>query len=325
MRRIYHKILKLLDFNGRDWTVFLLSLLLAFSIWLIHNLSLRYSEFIQVPVRIQCGIEGHADISSNVADVVARCQTSGYNVLRSERRLDSSPMILPVDLSVLHHKSGETFYLTPDGLQEYAHLIFGENVTVEYFLSDTLFFRFPYESHKKVPVYPVHILRFAPQYIGEGMLTIEPDSVVLYGEPSHLDNIGVVMTEAIKLDGIRSNVHGMARLERVKGIRMSTDAVRYSQNVTRYVEVSSVVSIQGRNVPADKELRIYPSTAEVTFRCVFPAPPDITGSVRFYIDYDDFMNSLNGKCTVKTDPLPPEIIGFETSPHVFDCVVNERI
>ena len=58
---------------------------------------------------------------------------------------------------------------------------------------------------------------------------------------------------------------------------------------------------------------------------MFPAPPDITGSVRFYIDYDDFMNSLNGKCTVKTDPLPPEIIGFETSPHVFDCVVNERI
>ena len=58
--------------------------------------------------------------------------------------------------------------MTSDDLQEYTHLIFGENVSVEYFLKDTLFFRFPYETHKKVPVYPVHILRYDSQYIGEG-------------------------------------------------------------------------------------------------------------------------------------------------------------
>ena len=143
MKRIIGKILQLIDFNGRDWTVFLLSLLLAFSIWLIHNLSLRYSEFIQVPVRVQCELEGHADLSSNVGDIVARCQTSGYNVLRADRQLKGKPMVLKVDPSVLHNRDGETFYLTSDGLQEYAHLIFGENVTIEYFLSDTVFFRFP--------------------------------------------------------------------------------------------------------------------------------------------------------------------------------------
>ncbi len=324
MKRIIGKILQLIDFNGRDWTVFLLSLLLAFSIWLIHNLSLRYSEFIQVPVRVQCELEGHADLSSNVGDIVARCQTSGYNVLRADRQLKGKPMVLKVDPSVLHNRDGETFYLTSDGLQEYAHLIFGENVTIEYFLSDTVFFRFPYETHKKVPVFPVHILRYDPQFIGQGELAVEPDSVVLYGEPSHLDNIDRVMTEAIRIDGISSNVHGTARLERVKGIRMSTGTVRYSQNVTRYVEVKSVVSIQGRNVPPDKELRIYPSTAEVSFRCIFPMPVNITGSVRFYVDYNDFMDSLDGKCTVVTDPLPPEIIGYEVRPIVFDCVVNER-
>ena len=325
MKKALGKILSLLDFNGRDWTVFLLSLLLAFSIWLIHNLSLRYSEFIQVPVVLRCELEGHSNVSSNVGDVIARCQTSGYNVLRAERHFKGGkPVVVQVDPSVLHHKKDETFYLTPDGLQEYAHLIFGENVTIEYFLSDTVFFRFPYEVHKKVPVYPVHILRYDSQYIGDGPLTISPDSVVLYGEPSHLDNIDMVMTEAIKLDNISTDIHGDARLEQVKGIRMSTETVRYSQNVARFVEVTSVVSIQARNVPADKELRIYPSTAEVTFRCIFPMNSNITGSVRFYIDYEDFMNSLSGKCTVRTDPLPPEIIGYEVKPLVFDCVVNEK-
>lgn len=325
MKRIFDRILKLLDFKGRDWTVFLFSLLLAFSIWLIHNLSLRYTDFIQVPVVVSSELEGHSDLSSNVESITARCQTSGYNILRAARQRSRKPVVLQVDPSVLRCRGGETFYLTSDDLQEYAHLIFGENVAIEYFMRDTVFFRFPYETHKKVPVYPVHILRYDPQYIGAGPLTVEPDSVVLYGEPGYLDNIDMVMTEVIRLADIRSNVHGSVRLERVKGIRMSTESVRYSQSVTRYVEVSSVVSIQTRNVPPDKELRIYPSTAEVTFRCVFPMSSDVTGDVRFYVDYNDFMNSLGGRCLVKADHLPAEIVGYDVRPVVFDCVVNERL
>ena len=82
MKKIFNRILESLNFSGRDWTVFLLSLLLAFSIWLIHNLSLKYTEFLQVPVRVKCEIEGHSNMSSNTADVVARCQTTGYSVIR---------------------------------------------------------------------------------------------------------------------------------------------------------------------------------------------------------------------------------------------------
>lgn len=325
MKKVFEKILASLNINGRDLPVFLLSLLLAFSIWLIHNLSLKYTEFLQIPVRVRCEIEGHSNMSSNTADVVARCQTTGYGVIRSSRQHSRNPLLLQVDPQVLHYKGGETFYMTPADLQEYTHIIFGENATVEYFLTDTLFFRFPFEKCKKVPVSPVHILRYAPQYIGIGDMTVEPDSVVLYGEPSHLENIDRVMTEAIRLNDINSNVHGTVRLERVSGVRMSSETVHYSQMVTRYFEVSSVVSIQKRNVPQDKELMVYPSTAEVLFRCVFPLPDDLTGTVRFYVDYNDFMKSLDGKCLVRTDRLPTDIISYEIRPKVFDCVVNEKL
>ena len=325
MKRVFNKILESLNFSGRDWTVFLLSLLLAFSIWLLHNLSLKYTEFLQVPVKVQCELEGHANMSANSSDIVARCQTTGYNVIRSSGKRNARPVVLSVSPSVLRHKDGETYCLTSDDLKEYTHLIFGENASVEYFLRDTLFFRFPYEESRKVPVYPVHILRYAPQYIGSGNMTVEPDSVVLYGEPSHIANIDRVMTEVIRLNDIKSDVHGSVRLEHVKGIRMSTDNVRFSQDVSRYVEVSSVVSIQGRNVPQGKELMIYPSTAEVTFRCIFPLSADPTGAVRFYVDYNEFMQSLDGKCTARADNLSGEIISYEIRPKIFDCVVNERI
>ena len=72
MRDLIHKILQLLNISGRDWAVFLLALLLAFSIWLIHNLSLKYTEFMQASVEAVSNIEGHFNKSSNRSDVIAR-------------------------------------------------------------------------------------------------------------------------------------------------------------------------------------------------------------------------------------------------------------
>ena len=53
--------------RGRDLAGLLFSLLLAFSIWLIHNLSLNYTQVIAVPVTARSNIEGHQELSSTFA------------------------------------------------------------------------------------------------------------------------------------------------------------------------------------------------------------------------------------------------------------------
>ena len=58
--------------RGRDLAGLLFSLLLAFSIWLIHNLSLNYTQVIAVPVTARSNIEGHQELSSNSCEVAAR-------------------------------------------------------------------------------------------------------------------------------------------------------------------------------------------------------------------------------------------------------------
>ncbi len=85
LKEAFHKLLRKLDINGRDLAVFLLSLLLAFSIWISHNLSLQYSSVVSVPVIALSNIEGHQAESSNTSPVVARCRTTGYRLLRKNR------------------------------------------------------------------------------------------------------------------------------------------------------------------------------------------------------------------------------------------------
>ena len=80
----------------------------------------------------------------------------------------------------------------------------------------------------------------------------------------------------------------------------------------------------GANLPEDKYMVVYPSVATVKFRCEFPYNADVAADVNFHIDYADFLNSRSGKCIVRTNDLPPGVIGYSIEPEIFDCVVNDR-
>lgn len=324
MRRLLQKLAYSLRHNGRDWTVFFLSLLLAFSIWLLHNLSLDYSDFVTVRMTASCSnIEGHATQSSNVCDVVARCRTSGYNIIKSRLALRRNHVQVPFDRQSLTLKSGDVYYITRRELSESAHHLFGEKVEVEYFLTDTLYFRFPYETNKKVPVFPVLSLSFEPQYMSQGSLEIVPDSVRIYGEPYHLANVDRVFTEPVKLQDLKSGAAGVARIERIKGVRLAENEVHYSIEVMRYVEITKEVTIEPVNVPPDKEMMIYPSKADVVFKCVFPLISDVDRAV-FQIDYEDYINSRSRKCIPSPGYLPDGVLEYEIVPEIFECVLTEK-
>ena len=301
-----------------------MSLLLAFSIWLIHNLSLNYSDTLSMPVVARCEIEGHSNVSSNSSMIAARCRTSGFSLLRIRHQAKRKALNVRFDSKDLHHKDGEIFYITAAELSNYVTEIFGDGVRLESFLSETVQFRFPFENNKKVPVQAVQVVSFKPQYMAMGQIRLQPDSVTIYGEPFHLEHIDRVFTRTIDLHNLKSSAHGVIRLDSVHGVRMSTTEVNYSLDVTRYVEIRSEVSVGVRNVPAGKKLSVYPSTASVVFKCAFPLSQDPTEGVQFYIDYADFKSSIGGKCIAHASRVPEGVIECTVTPEVFDCVEEGR-
>ncbi len=324
MKRFFKKIFSLLNINGRrDLPAFLVALLLAFSIWFFYNLSLKYQDYVVVPVVARCNIEGHSVESANISDIGARCRTSGYNIMRF--RKFSKKHHMTVNFTKMYPSGGEIYYVTASDLQEYSHLIFGENTTVEYFLTDTAFFRFPYETHKRVPVRVVHELDFKPQYTLVGGMNVAPDTITVYGEPYMLDKIENVYSELIKQSNVDSDVHGVTKLEPIRGVRFSEESIRYAASVSRYVEVVESMPVKVRNVPSDKRLTPYPSMVSVNFKCRFPYkfnhPVD---SAEFYVDYNDYISSRGGKCVVMPGRLPYDVIDFTVTPEVVECVASDR-
>ena len=324
MKGLFHRLLKSLGFSGRDWAVLLLALLLAFSIWLIHNLSLKYNDFLTVPVTAQCSIEGHSDVSSNSCQVTARCRTTGYSLIK--HNLIGSRRVRTVGFKpeAVRHKKDDIYYVTASDLHEYSHIMYGDDVTVEYFGSDTLFFTFPSVAYVKVPVHPVYSFSYREQYTNVGDLTVRPDSVTLYGELNLLKNIDRVYTKPLKKSDVDMDIKGVVGLETVPKLRLSTDEVEYSLDVARYVEIRGEVKLGTRNVPSDKEMVLLPSRVEAVMKCHFPHNGNPLESVDLYVDYEDFIRTVSGKCPVRCGKLPDSVISYELDPFYVECIVRDE-
>lgn len=324
MKGILDRLLKSLGFSGRDWAALLLALLLAFSTWLIHNLSLKYNDYLTVPVIAMCNLDGYAEQSSNQCEVVARCRATGYNVLRMDLIGSRKVRKVVFQPTVMKHKENDVFYVTSSDLLEYSHLIYGDDVTVEYFASDTLFFNFQKVDFKRVPVEPVYAISYRSQYTNVGDMELNPDSVTVYGDPYRLEAIERVYTHPIKRVELDADIQGVVPLEKLRNVRFSTSEAHYSLDVTRYVEVNVKLPVSAAGLPADKEMVILPSNVEVALRCSFPLTVDPQNEVSLYVDYKDFLASISGKCPVKVTSLPKGIIGYEIRPMYVECIVSDR-
>lgn len=323
MKDLFHRLLKALNISGRDWVILTLSLLLAFSVWMIHNLSLKYNANLSAKVIAICSLDGHENVSAATAEALARGRATGYNIIESYIKA-RRPVKVEFNPSVMQRYDSERFFVTGDKLVEYSHLIFGEDITVDHYISDTLFFRFPSVNHKKVPVVPVSILTYKGQYMARGPLDMTPDSVVVAGDPYLLETVKQVYTTPIRHFEISENISGLAGIEPIKGVNIQAKEVYYSMDLVRYVEFVSEVHVEAVNVPAGKAMMIFPSVVTLRMRCEFPLMDDAEGQQTVYVDYNDFKTSLGGNCPVRVKNLPKGILSYDVEPVSVRCVEESR-
>jgi hypothetical protein len=245
---------------------------------------------------------------------MAKCRTTGWRILYSHWNGDSE-VVVRFPSSVFEHEGDEKYFITTDKLHEYVDQIFGPGVSVEYFVTDKIHFKFQKESFKKVPVKAMTSFSFEDQYIATGPLTIVPDTVTVYGDPLHLESLDYVSTSAIEQSSINEDFSGMIALKPINGMRFSVNEVHYKMDVTRYLEVtrkSLPVKVQG--VPVDMDVVPEPSVVNVTMKVAFPLKADPNKALTVTARYDDLKTSLSGQVPVELTSLPLGVIKYHVSP-----------
>ena len=254
-------------YRGREWIVFVLSILMAFLVWFLVNMSQEYSGAISVPVVAQCNIEGHGPESSNTVLVSARCRTEGFRLVREYSRRERKVVKVKFNKADLRRTGTDVFSVIGGAKNSYVDQFFGEDAQVEAFITDTLSFIFPVENHKKVPIEVPLNVSCRSQYMQSGPFRTSPDSVTVYGEDMHLDNIDKVTTSRLVLSDVHNSRHGVLSINAIPGVRMSVDEVGYELPVSRYVELRSTCNVEVWNAPAGHQLQVFPATAQVVLLC----------------------------------------------------------
>jgi hypothetical protein len=309
---------------GRSWVALVVALLLASLVWILSNLSQTYSGTVSVPVMARCNLDGYQSLSSNTVLVSARCRTQGFRLVREQSRRERRTLIVDFLPADLHRTGPETFSVIGGAKNSYVTQFFGEETTVEAFITDTLSFIFPRENHKKVPVEVPMTVHCRSQYMQSGPFRTTPDSVTVYGEDARLEVIDKVTTGRLVLSDVHESRRGILRLNPIAGVRMSVDEVGYELPVSRYVELRSTLPVEVWNAPAGHELQVFPATAEVVLLCSFPLARDPLPDFRIYVDYKDFSASINGRCVPRTLRLPSGVLEYRVQPEVFDCIETVR-
>ena len=312
-----------LPLRGREWLLFATSLILAVLIWFLSNLSRSYSGVLGVPVVAECNLQGYSNISSNSTVLSARCRAEGFRLLREGTRRSRKPVLVAFDRADLRHAAGERFFVTGNVMNNYLRQIFGDKVDVEDIITDTLYFIFSPENNKRVPVNFAGDFTYRSQYMASGPLRLTPDSVTVYGEKARLDLVDHVSTAQIYPDDVHDTQHGVLRLNRIKGVRLSDSEVSYELPVSRYVELRSELPVSVRNAPGGHHLDVFPSRATVILHCTFPVGRNPFEAFELYIDYADFASSLSGRCVARVNELPSGVLDYRVEPAVFDCLETD--
>lgn len=241
--------------------IFLIFLLCSFAIWLISKLSEDHTDkaefdlvYINVPDTLLL-----TGASKDKIDVTIRAsgwQFLGFNFKTKE---------IPIDLSALQF-SGSKYYAAQETYSNQITAQLSGSMTLLQMDRDTLFFNFDPIISKVVPVTSQLQIDLAQNYLMDGSLEVDPDSVMIRGPSQEIDTIKTIKTVAVKLTDIAENftrILPLIKSDSLKNTVFIKDEVTITGHIFRFSEQVIQIPVEVVNLPAGMQIRTFPATVGV--------------------------------------------------------------
>jgi hypothetical protein len=319
------KVLKKL---GKDWMALLISLVLAFSVWFFHGMSLKYMVPMKFKVTLNTDLEGYAGESASDDVLVIRATGTGFSIIGLRRSANIARSItLDVPGSKLHRVAEENnlFEVYTRDLTEELYQTLGSNLTINSFDTEKLTFKLTPRIHKKVPVVVQPDVTCKSQYMIASDIVVKPDSVAVYGDLSILEGISQVETDKVVFNNADAPLDGKVRIKPLRGVEISASEAEYHIDIVRYIELSSEVDFSLVGKPAKVSIMINPSSGTVRYRVPYALAEGASqeNPPTFVVYYSDFAASRSGVVIPKLYSAPAQMISYELDPPSVECVVLE--
>ena len=311
--------------KGHDLLVFLFFLAVSFGFWLLQSLN----ETLERDVRVALQLTGVPDdiviIDSLPSTFSVTLHDRGLTLARHSFSSLFRPNRIKIDFSEYDTGQEEAeVHIFSSDIQRMLRRVFAASTKIQSMRPDTLRFAYNHGYSRTLPVRLEGTLRASPQnYIQT--VSIDPDSVRVFGQKATLGMMDAIRTEAFVLDELHETGTYRIALRDQKFLRCEPQQVSLTVSVGYYTEKTVRVPVIGLNFPADKKLRTFPSQVSVTFR-VESGLYHRVAAEDFVLatTYEDLLeNTENIKLPLHLRTVPEGVSNVRISPQEVDYLIEQ--
>ena len=260
----YLKLDKLKD--DRRIVIFTVCLVIATSLWFLDALSKDYSTTLSYNVKYVNPPKNLFLANNPPSKVDLRVQAHGFTLLRHKLAFAFSPILL--DLTAFSQDMDTTqnnIRISGERLIEGIGNQVSKEISIYDASPDNFIIAFDSLESKIVPVEADITLNFKPQFSLNGEIVVEPDSVEVSGPAGLIDTIGKLTTAPVTFSDLETSIEQGINIAHPEKTSVYPARVLLHVPVEKYTEKKISLPLQIMNMPADVEIKLFPSQVTVSF------------------------------------------------------------
>ncbi|WGD34789.1 CdaR family protein [Olleya sp. YS] len=297
MPELKSKILRL--FRSKKLNMFLLFLLLAFSILILTKLSKTYTATLSFKVNAKHTNDTHVIVDAEAITLDVTLETYGFKWLTYAFKRPELDVNFENDIS---KKDSTIIWNTSKGFSSINNQ-FGKDVKVISINPEAVAFKFDVNDVKYVPIILDANIQYAQGYNTLDEIKTNPDSIKLIGPSSTLKDIQYIKTQKISLEDIKNNINQSLQLKLDslnKTVKTNITRTNLSIKVSKFSEDIISLPIEIINIPKGKSINYFPKQVSLSY----------TTSLENYnnIANQDFKVVCNFEEAIDNSYLTPQIV-----------------
>ena len=237
--------------------LFLVFSFISFLFWMFTKFSKNYSELVFFEVKYK-NIPDLILVDSEYNIIKGYINTSGFQIFLYRLM----PKTLFVDISLADFQISKGVIDLSSQRRSLDDQINGSFLSFE---TDKLIFNYSNLKTKKVIVKIDSKFEFASGYSNMNDQKIEPDSIVISGPDSIIENIDVLITEPIEMQNISNDIQmTVSVLNNYSNVLTKPSKVFFKESVKRFTEQDFEVLINIINAPDSIEIKLFPEKVNLT-------------------------------------------------------------
>ncbi len=245
----------------RKAKIFFVFLCCSAAIWFINALSQTYVSTAAFDLEYVNFPDGYLFKGASKNDMDVKLRAGGFQFLGFNFRNKK----VKIDVSEAEQNDSK-FYVPENRYRTQIEKQMTGSMALLEIDDDTLFLDMLPVFTKKLPVRPRAKMNLAQNYLLDGKISINPDSISVTGPKDEIDSITQLRTEQITLPDLTSDFSeelGVIKSPKLKNTTFSQSSVILSGKIARFSEKIFEVPITVINLPDNLDVKTFPDKVSV--------------------------------------------------------------